>query len=282
VIQDEITLEITKAMQIELAEGGQTRAYSKGTKNLSAYMKYLEVRESIYAMNKTDNDFARQSLEEIVLLDPDWPLGYAALAGTHVSDCFGGWSDSLDWSIAEAVRLVEKSLSLDASWAGAYSVLCLINIIKKQYDEAITNAEKSVTLQPNYWLGYANWGFALIVSGVPNEAVQMCKKAVRISPFNLLPVYYLGVAYCHCGQYSAAAKALMRAVERKPDSFLANTYLTATYSLANRENEVRKQVGEVLLIDPNFSVAKFENHLFFKNQADADRILNALRKAGLK
>jgi hypothetical protein len=42
VIQDEITLEIIRALQVNLTEGEQARVIGKGTKNLQAYLKALE------------------------------------------------------------------------------------------------------------------------------------------------------------------------------------------------------------------------------------------------
>lgn len=44
IIQDEITTHIITALQVKLTEGEQARAYSKGTKNLDAYMKVVETR----------------------------------------------------------------------------------------------------------------------------------------------------------------------------------------------------------------------------------------------
>jgi adenylate cyclase len=43
-LQDEITMKILTALQVELTEGQQARVYGKGTDNFEAYMKYLEAR----------------------------------------------------------------------------------------------------------------------------------------------------------------------------------------------------------------------------------------------
>ena len=59
-------------------------------------------------------------------------------------------------------------------------------------------------------------------------------------------------------------------------------YLTACYVLAGMTAEVHKHKMEILKIDPNFLVDNFSRFLPYKNQSDTDRILNALRKAGLK
>ena len=43
----------------------------------------------------------------------------------------------------------------------------------------------------------------------------------------------------------------------------------------------RAEAAEVLRTDPKFSLES-TNRLLYKNKADSDRIMNALRKAGLK
>jgi hypothetical protein len=49
-----------------------------------------------------------------------------------------------------------------------------------------------------------------------------------------------------------------------------------------REKEARAEAQEVLRIDPKFSLAHFSKILPYKNQADRERLANALSQAGLK
>ena len=59
-------------------------------------------------------------------------------------------------------------------------------------------------------------------------------------------------------------------------------YFTASYILEGIEDEARKQADVIMQVDPKFSVDHFAGRIPYKNQSDTDRILNALRKAGLK
>jgi hypothetical protein len=49
-----------------------------------------------------------------------------------------------------------------------------------------------------------------------------------------------------------------------------------------REKEARAEAAEVLRINPKFSVDSYAKILLFKDQSENDRIVAALRKAGLK
>jgi hypothetical protein len=52
--------------------------------------------------------------------------------------------------------------------------------------------------------------------------------------------------------------------------------------MMGREEEARAAAAEVMKINPKFSLEQYEKTLYFKNQADRDRTLEALRKSGLK
>ena len=86
------------------------------------------------------------------------------------------------------------------------------------------------------------------------------------------------------GQYEEAVKILKGVVQKQPDQTRAHTYLAEAYVLSGREDDARKEAVEVLRIDPTFSVERYYSNflMLFKDQAEADRKKDALRKAGLK
>jgi tetratricopeptide (TPR) repeat protein len=65
---------------------------------------------------------------------------------------------------------------------------------------------------------------------------------------------------------------------------MAHLGLAATYSMMGREKEARAEAAEILRIHPKFSVDYYANYIgnVYKDQSQKDKIVNALRKAGLK
>ena len=57
--------------------------------------------------------------------------------------------------------------------------------------------------------------------------------------------------------------------------------LTTAYSLAGRQEEARIEAAEVLRLNPKFSLVRTGKLLPYKNQADREHVISALRKAGL-
>ena len=58
--------------------------------------------------------------------------------------------------------------------------------------------------------------------------------------------------------------------------------LAATYAEMGREKEAQAEAAEVMRLNPAFNVDLFRARDPLKNQADLDRLIAALRKAGLK
>ena len=57
--------------------------------------------------------------------------------------------------------------------------------------------------------------------------------------------------------------------------------MAVIYSELGREEEARTEVAEVLRINPNFSLKVFKQRLPYKDPAEVERYVAALRKAGL-
>ena len=110
----------------------------------------------------------------------------------------------------------------------------------------------------------------------------MVKQAIRLNPFYPLLYNQLGVAYRETGRYEEGIAAIKKALQLAPNYLLANIMLATLYSYAGREDEARAAAAEVMRIDPNFSLIKYAKEAPWKEGPRRDRILDALRQAGLK
>ena len=282
-LQDEITLKILNALQVKLTAGEQAQLWSKGTANLNAYLKYLQAREHVYQMNQEKNVLGRQMLEEVVRLDPNYAMAYMTLAHTHALDISYGTSRSSKESLKRALELVNKAIELDDSLAEAHSILGFISMMKRQHKKAISEGKRSVTINPNSAYSHNRLGLFLRYAGRYEEALSSVLKAIRLNPFP--PGYYfhqLGMVYCMMERYEEAIGACKEGIRREPNNIFAHSSLAVIYILSGREQDARMEAAEVLRIDPNFSLSRHSEAIVYKNQADTARVIEALRKAGLK
>jgi adenylate cyclase len=282
-VQDEITKKIITAMQVKLTEGEQARAAAKGTKNLDAYLKYLQARNYIHKLNPESNALAKQLAEEAIALDPNYAWAYYILGRAHMADVWLTSSKSPKDSIAKSRELAKKAIVLDDSLAEAYALLGYLFTMTGQHDKAIALVEKAVALNPNSAHLHYRLGKALIFVRRGEESIPEYKKAIRLDP--IPPNYYLwslGMAYAWTGQYDKAIKWCEKAVRQQPDDIFARIMMASVYSFSGRDEEAQVEAAEVLRINPKFSLEKYAKKIKYKNQDDKDRVIEALLKAGLK
>jgi TolB-like protein len=281
-LQDEITMEISKALEVRLTEGEQARLHQIGTKNPQVYIKCLQAIDHFNQRNKEDNLIARKLAEEAIVLDPMYSRPYRVLGYSHLFDVWSGTSDSSKKAIQKALKFTQKSISLDDSHPCNYELLSSVYITMGQPEKAIAAAEHCITLDPNGADGRAILGCALIFAGRFEESIVSLEKAIRLNP--IAPAWYfdaLGKSYALAGHYKEAVAALQKALHRAPSDFLAHRDLTITYFLSGHNEEGRSQAQEVLRLNPNFSFEGYAKSLHLKNPAAKMQLIDALQKAGL-
>jgi adenylate cyclase len=92
----------------------------------------------------------------------------------------------------------------------------------------------------------------------------------------------LGGAYYLAGRYEEALDALQKALPLNPNFLPTHETLAIVYSELGREEEARAEVAEVLRLSPNYSLEGLRQRLPYKDPAEGERYLAALRKAGLQ
>jgi adenylate cyclase len=281
-LQDEITFKIIDALQIKLTWGEQARLWVGETANIQAFDKRMRGLECFFRINEKDNKQARHFFEEAINIDKDYALAYILFGFTHIVDLALGWSKSPMESFEQAEKNAEKALALNDSIDLAHCLLGWIYLHKRQHDKAIKAGERAVELNPNGAEAHFHLAFILIFSDKIELAIKLLKRAFRLNPFP--PSYYhdsLGIAYRVNGQYEKAIEMCNKALSGSPDSLSTYLTLAASYSALNLTEDAHKAVEEILRINPGFSLEYFANTSPSKNQEELDKLINALRKAGL-
>jgi len=283
-IQDEITVNVMRAMQLELIEGKQACEWIKrGSQKLEAYEKGMKGMELFRLFSPEGNIQAKKIFEECIALDSDYPGPYVMLAWTHLTAVYNGWTKSPEESITQALELAQRAIALDSSQADAFSLLGNIYLLTHQYEKAIAEGERAVALNPNGADSHVWLAMILTSCGKPQDAVELIYKAIRLNPFP--PNWYffsLGNAFLLLGEYNQAVEAYKKALKGSPDLLLAYIGLAASYSAANRAEDARAAASHILRIDPKFSLEAFSGGLPYKNENHKEFWIDSLRKAGLK
>jgi adenylate cyclase len=231
---------------------------------------------------KDTNAQARQLFEQAVTLDPEYAEAYARLSRTLSTEWVMFWSQDPQ-ALERALAVAQKAVALDDSSPGAQEVLAFAYTYKRQYEQAITAARRAIALAPNNAEGYANLAHTLLFAGRPEEVIDLIEKAMSLNP--RYPVHYLsflGMAYGLARRYDEALATLQSATLRNPNYPPPHSHLLVSYSELGREAEARAELEEIRRINPSISLEGYRRVMAFKNPADLERYLTALRKAGLK
>jgi len=289
-LQDEITIKILSALEVLLmAQGGVAGAekfadkYYRGKQGLDCYLKIAEAWGYFQRYNIEGMNLSRQIAEEVIAMCPENPLGYLRLGWIYYWDYILGNTKSPQETIEKSMEMARKVLALNDFIGSAHGLLALTYLIKREFDKAILAGERAFALDPWSQPVLTNYSVTLRATGRPKEAIPLLQKAIRQNPFGPASIYNaFGDVLRDAGRFEEAVSAYKKAIQIAPDHFNAHVGLVVTYIWMGRENEARAEAAGVLRINPKYSVDYAAKTFFYKDQSFNNRIVAALRKAGLK
>jgi len=281
-LQDDITLNVVTALQIELTQGEVARIRQRGTHNLRAWLLVNQSFEHLMRFTKQDNAQARKLAEEAVELDPNYPEAYVRLARTYLIEFHSGWTANPDAALRRSIELAQHARKLDDAYPDTYHLLSAIYLFVNRHDDAMLAVKKALDLSPSHSLSKANMGMILTYSGEAEAAIPVLKEAMRLSP--IYPDWFLSElarAYFQTGRFEDAVQVLKRHLENDPRSGEALILLAAAQSSAGRLSDAKAALAKFLEPRPAYTLRLYARGEFYKNPEDLDRVLDALRKVGL-
>jgi adenylate cyclase len=289
-LQDEITMKILTALQVELTAGEKARVYGKGTDNFEAYMKLLEAFK-YFNLLKDGFPMARQLAHEAIELDENFPAPYILLAQMHWIEARHQMTEFPADSIKEAYSICQKALALDDSIPDIHALLGMIHLYQMQHEKAITYGERGVVLGPNHVDVNAMMAHIYRFSGRFEEALGMIKKALRLQPhLSFLHSWCLmEISMCHyCLDRHEEAISFAKQYRHVAESlghseFIWGYYLmlTLNYIRMGLDQEARDALAELLRLFPEFSLEWNRIYSVYKDPKYLEAQQKDLKKAGL-
>jgi len=186
----------------------------------------------------------------------------------------------------KAVKMFEKASAVNPdSKVWFIFDFATARFLTGQTEEAAATLREVLSRYPDNAEAYRGLALVLNYEGKYEEALPMAKKAVRLRPApETSPYYYLllGSTHLMIGENEEAIAALKKSIGVSPEDIYGNIWLTAAYSLAGRMVEARSQAAEVLRINPEITLDDIAKNGYYSfKKADKERLINALRKAGL-
>ena len=284
-VQDDVTRHIVGALKVTLSDAEKSRIAGGGTRNVEAHDLFLKGRELMFGLKRDREIFDRwmACFRRASELDPNYSDAYAGLSMGYSLDHQNRWSDKPELSLGEAERFADMAIAKDDKNPFAHLVASMAAMSKKDYRRWTDESEKALSLNPNYAPASMARGIVYIYTGEPAKAIPYIERAMRLDP--TVPAQYLhflGTAYFVARDYETAAKMFKDRIAANPHTDLSRAFLASTLGHLGRAEEARRVWQELEEINPRYSLEDHMDRLPFKDLADAERIVEGVRKAGLR
>ncbi|SLN71825.1 invasion protein regulator [Roseovarius albus] len=277
--QDEITAVIASCLSVKIDKAESQRQQRTAPADLQAYGLILRGREVYKQPRRELNLHARRLFEQASTIDPDYAVPYASISRTSNDAWRFDWADHPEEALDDAISKAEMALHLDPDDARGHAALGNACLYKRRHDESLAAYERAIKLNPNDADILAEMGHSASVYGDPERAVDLIEQAMRLNPF--YPDWYLwhlGEAHFDISDYEEA----IRTLTQMHDKTEAYRMLTASNALLGRMDEAQRHAKQILETHPEFTLKHWENVPPDRNPEPRERLIEGLKKAGLR
>ncbi len=281
-VQDEATQEIVSILAVKLSADEAARLQRVVRTDPDAYDMLLRGLALQHRYTQETNAESREYFMKAIAIDPGYARAHANIGYSLSLDVLNGWPEDREATLYKAEAHIETAVRLDPALPQVHFAASLLYRIRRRLDEALVAIHKAIELKPNYAEGYGSLAMVLIYAGRADEGLEAVQTSMRLNPFNGFFVYWvLGLCYFHLERYDEAAVQFERAVEANPQFLRGHLLLAATYGQLGRIEDAEWEAQEALVLLPELTLRQRRAIVPYKKQADVERYIDGLRKAGI-
>jgi TolB-like protein/DNA-binding winged helix-turn-helix (wHTH) protein/Tfp pilus assembly protein PilF len=222
VLQNDVARDAAKEISIELSARSHMQI-SPQALNPVAYEAYLQGRHYWNQRNEEAERKALAYFQQAITIDPEYAAAYAGIADSYavLTIDAGLVPDDI---FRKAMAAAQRALELDDSLAEAHASLATLKMTyERDWGGAEREYRRALELNPNYALAHQWFAEYWMTTRNFDEALAEITKAQRLDPLSLM----------------------------------INTEVGWVYYFTHRQDRAIEQYRHVLVLDPNFTYAKF-------------------------
>ena len=282
-LQDEITFSIVAATRSQIHVKDAERVRDLPEDQLTDSELLALASQRLQSLSTEDHHDAARLSGLVVERSPRNAMALAMQASCVLLANEYGHRELSEADAARAFDLIDRSVRINEESDYTHYVRCrLLLLVRRAHDLAIAEAERALELNPNYTYAHALLGYALICQGDPGRGMPLIEKALRADPRRARNVdffEYLAIGHFVSGDCARALEWTEKAALRTGYLPSVRILLAIFHALLEQPEKAHAQVRAVLAVAPDATIETIKRPPF-KNEADINRYLHGLRKAG--
>jgi adenylate cyclase len=286
-VQDEITTNVSEAIQPALERSERERAARKPPDSLDAWESYHRGMWHFANVEASENENARSFFRRAIEIDPRFAPAEAALALTYLNEITLFRPDLRVVNLPRALDHAGRAIKIDVTDATAHAALARALWMSGRHAESLAEADLAVSSDPNSAVAHGARGGAHLWAGRPRDAIAPLQTAMRLSPFDpLIPfwLHFTARAYYCAGDYVASIAAARQLRNSVPNFRQIYNTLIAALGQTGQIDEARLVMVEALeRFGEGFRryMSLPLNELRELRPEDREHMIDGFRKAGL-
>lgn len=283
-VQDEIARKIAAALRITLSPQEQAAISAKPTEDLQAYDLYLRGKSYARRLTRQDLEFALQMFENAVAQDPNFALGYAAIANVCAQNYYHYLRET-SW-IGRAMAASQKAVALQPDQPEVLVAQAWILYASNQYDDAVRSVRAAIERKRDCEGAYYLLGRALFASGNYQELINIAEEALEASGSDYNVYVPILNALGALGKEEMLRNVRLRFIQtleehlkRVPEDARARTLLSVDYASINRVDDALREVNLAMALRPTEATVLYNIACAFCILNKKAEALDALTKA---
>lgn len=290
-LQDQVVTGIVDALQVRLVPGKANLAVSGDTDSAEAFQAYRRAIEARRNGTPEGTVDALALLRQALVLDPEFGAAWVEMAWLYW-DADEARLAALGIDGTESAKRREESLARASTnpSPGYYQLAADLLTREHRSAEAVTLLEKAVPLDPSDAWTYEGLAQTLSFDGRPGEAESYLQAALKVDPGWTDWRRYLAALSAFGQERYRDAIAYVNEMDfDSPDpwsKFYAAYILAASYAHLGDESGAREAVERLRRVatfahEGEPDLLNVQRYFVYRNPADAARLVEGLRKAGL-